>query len=109
MPVALADKYDGWSSRNVVDCYLKLCRVLFERIGSRCRYWLTFNEINAVRGYASCGTRNVYNQTHYQAVHQQFLASALATKMADPYTHLTLPTTTHDYISLVHTPYTKNY
>ena len=81
MPVALADKYDGWSSRHVIDCYLKLCRVLFERIGSRCRYWLTFNEINAVRGYASCGTRNVDNQTHYQAVHHMFLASALATKM----------------------------
>lgn len=81
IPVYLAETYDGWSSRHVIDCYLKLCRVLFERIGSRCRYWLTFNEINAVRGYASCGTRKVDARTHYQAVHHMFVASALATQM----------------------------
>lgn len=81
MPVLLAEKYDGWSSRHVIDCYLKYCRALFTRYGGKCRYWLTFNEVNAVRGFAACGTHKCDNQTHYQAIHHMFLASALAVKL----------------------------
>ena len=81
MPVYLAEKYDGWSSRHVVDCYVKYARVLFERFGKRCKYWLTFNEINAVRGFVACGTHKCDNQTHYNAAHNMFIASALAVKM----------------------------
>lgn len=81
LPLFLAETYDGWSDRHTIDCYLKYCRVLFERFGSRCKYWLTFNEINAARGYASCGTHKSDSQTHYQAVHHMFVASALAVKL----------------------------
>lgn len=81
LPVYLAEHYDGWSSRHTIDCYLKYCKVLFERYGKKCRYWLTFNEINAVRGFAACGTHKCDNQTHYNAVHNMFLASAQAVKM----------------------------
>lgn len=81
LPLYLAETYDGWSGRETIDCYLNYCKVLFERFGKRCRYWLTFNEINAVRGYAACGTHKADNQTHYNAVHNMFLASAQAVKM----------------------------
>ena len=81
MPVYLAEHYDGWSSRHVVDCYVKYARVLFERFGRRCKYWLTFNEINAVRGFVACGTHKCDNQTHYNAAHNMFIASALVVKM----------------------------
>lgn len=81
LPVYLAEHYDGWSSRHTIECYVKYCRTLFERFGKRCRYWLTFNEINAVRGYATCGTHKCDNQTHYHAVHNMFLASAKAVKL----------------------------
>lgn len=81
LPLYLAETYDGWSSRHTIDCYIKYCKVLFERFGKRCKYWLTFNEINAVRGYACCGTHRCDNQTHYQAVHHMFLASALSVKL----------------------------
>ncbi|MBR1420295.1 MAG: glycoside hydrolase family 1 protein [Selenomonadaceae bacterium] len=81
LPMNLAEKYDGWSSRKTIDLYLNYCRVLFERFGSRCKYWLTFNEINAVRGFTSCGTHKADNQTHYNAVHNMFLASAQAVKL----------------------------
>ncbi len=80
-PILLAEHYDGWSSRKTIDCYLKYCRVLFERFGKRCKYWLTFNEINAVRGFAACGTHQCDNQTHYNAVHNMFLASAEAVRL----------------------------
>ena len=81
LPAALALKYDGWSSRHTIDCYLRYCRTLFERFGKRCRYWLTSTEINAVRGFPACGTRKADNQTHYNAVHNMFLASAQAVKL----------------------------
>lgn len=81
LPAGLAKAYDGWSGRQTIDCYLRYCRTLFERFGKRCRYWLTFNEINAVRGFAACGTRKADDQTHYNAVHNMFLASARAVQL----------------------------
>lgn len=81
LPVYLADNYDGWGSRHTIDCYIKYCKVLFERYGKDCKYWLTFNEINAVKGYAACGTYKCDGQTHYNAVHNMFVASAKAVKM----------------------------
>lgn len=82
IPAYLADEYDGWSSRHVIDCYLKLCRSLFERFKGKVKYWLSFNELNVVKGYAQMGTHKIDAQTHYQAMHHIFVASALATKMA---------------------------
>lgn len=81
LPLGLAMKYDGWSGRATIDCYLQYCRVLFERYGKRCKYWLTFNEVNAVRGFAACGTRRSDDQTHYNAVHNMLLASAGAVRL----------------------------
>lgn len=81
LPAHLAKTYGGWESRHVIDCYLKLCRVLFERIGAKCKYWLTFNEINAIAGYIATGSHKTDEQTHYQCIHHMFVASALAVKM----------------------------
>lgn len=81
LPMDLALKYDGWSSRHVIDCYVKYCKTLFERYGDRCHYWLTFNEINAVRGFGPCGTRQSEGQDRYQAAHHMFVASARAVKL----------------------------
>ena len=81
LPMHLALKYDGWSSRHVIECYVKYCKTLFERYGNRCRYWLTFNEINAVRGFGPCGTRQSEGQDRYQAAHHMFVASARAVKL----------------------------
>ena len=76
MPMHLALKYGGWSNRFVIDCYVKYCKTLFERYGKRCKYWLTFNEINAVRGFGPCGTKESDGKVRYQADHHMFVASA---------------------------------
>lgn len=44
LPAALLDKYDGWSSRHVVDLYARYARIAFERYGDRVHQWFTFNE-----------------------------------------------------------------
>lgn len=92
MPYALIEKYNGWNSREVIDLYVKYCKVIFERYKDMVKYWLTFNEINAgtmpagvplalgcVRDYA--GPMLSYpaeQQVMYQCLHYQFVASAKA-------------------------------
>lgn len=82
IPYYLAETYDGWSSRHVIDCYEKLCHTLFSRFKGKVKYWLSFNELNAVRGYAMMGTHKADDQTHFQAMHHIFLASARCVKLA---------------------------
>ena len=81
LPAYLAEKYNGWEDRHTIDCYLNLCRALFERIGFKCKYWLTFNEINAIAGYIATGSPRTDAQTHYRCIHNMFLASARAVKI----------------------------
>ncbi|MHC5247758.1 glycoside hydrolase family 1 protein [Enterococcus sp. LJL90] len=44
VPAVLSDKYDGWSSRKVVDLYAGYAKIAFERFGDRVKQWFTFNE-----------------------------------------------------------------
>ena len=44
LPVYLMDKYDGWSSKHVIDLYVEYARIVFERYGDRVKHWFTFNE-----------------------------------------------------------------
>ena len=87
-PLALARKHDGWVSRAMIDHYARYARTLFERYGSRVKYWLTFNEINSVlhAPFLSGGIVTPKDQLSptdlYRAVHHELVASALATKIA---------------------------
>lgn len=96
MPYALIEKYNGWSSREVIDLYLEYCKVLFDRYKDLVKYWLTFNEINAgtmpsgvplslgcVKGYTGpMLTYPVNLQMMYQCLHHQFIASGKAVILA---------------------------
>ena len=63
-------------------------RVLFDRYGSRVKYWLTFNEINSVlhepfmNGAITSPKEELSPTELYQAVHHELVASALATRIA---------------------------
>lgn len=96
MPYALVENYNGWASRACIQYFMNYCKVIFERYQNKVKYWLTFNEINAGTGtmgaVLSLGTIQGYEgsvlqvpddkQTRYQAMHHQFVASALAVKYA---------------------------
>ncbi len=47
IPLGLLD-YGSWESRKIVDCFCRYAGVLLERYKGKVRYWLTFNEINAM-------------------------------------------------------------
>lgn len=102
-PYALTLKWNGWADRRTIDCFLRYARTCFTEFGDVVKLWLTFNEINMglidTTGLFSCGVMpeqepcvalNIrgggespaHRQLRYRAIHNQFVASALAVKMA---------------------------
>lgn len=82
IPMYLADNFDGWSDRRVVDYYVFLCETIFNRFNNKVKYWMTFNEINFLRSWTQIGIRSVEPQSKYQALHHIFIASAKVVKLA---------------------------
>jgi 6-phospho-beta-glucosidase len=96
LPYGLVETFNGWYGREVIDCFVRYCEVIFERYQNKVKYWLTFNEINSgtmpmgavlslgtVKGY--CGPVTQVpdeKQIRFQALHHQFVASAKAVKLA---------------------------
>lgn len=101
MPFDLARRFDGWLSRETISHFHRYVETVFQRFQGKVRYWLTFNEINAGqmpigdvistsmiaghRGPIDESSRT--DQERYQALHHQFLASAMAANLA----HTTYP------------------
>ncbi len=87
-PLHLAKQYDGWVNRKLIGFYERYARTLFERYGSRVKYWLTFNEINSVlhAPLMSGGIWTPKDQLSakdlYQAIHHELVASASVTRIA---------------------------
>ncbi len=46
MPLALAQKYNGFSDRHVVDAFIRYGQEMVDRFADRVPYWITFNEQN---------------------------------------------------------------
>lgn len=91
MPLYLVDTYDGWVSREVVDMFVKYATVCFKRYKGLVKYWLTFNEIDSVfrHAFTTVGvveekyeSKKKAEEAIYQALHHQFVASSLVTKIA---------------------------
>ena len=87
-PLNLARKYNGWVSRDLIGFYEKYVRTIYARYKDKVKYWLTFNEINAMlhepfmSGAINTPKEELSQQDLYQAVHHAMVASALAVKIA---------------------------
>ena len=97
VPFNLTKKWNAWADRRMINCYLNFCKAIFTRYKGKVKYWLTFNEINSATtpmgGFLSQGILNEIKtmafmeqvdnpQNRFQGLHHQFVASALAVKMA---------------------------
>ncbi len=84
IPLNLAVKYNGFADRKVIDFFVTYAKTVMERYRGLVKYYLTFNEINAISiiGYIAGGVIDDTPQTRAQAAHNQFLASALTVKAA---------------------------
>jgi 6-phospho-beta-glucosidase len=85
VPLALAEKYNGFASRKVVDLFEKYARTIFERFGSKVKYWITFNEQNLVLPIVELWGAKAPEGAdeeafRYQVCHNAFIAHAKATK-----------------------------
>ena len=65
---------------------MKYCVTLFERYKGKVKYWILLNQINCLGGwgeFSSLGLLEGYSKNDvYQALHNQFVACAKATKAA---------------------------
>lgn len=90
MPLSLSLKYNGWVERRVIDDFVRFSTVCFDQFGKYVKYWLTFNEIDSIfrHPFTTAGIIEdrcevgKYEQDIYQALHHQFVASAMVTKIA---------------------------
>lgn len=86
-PLALAKKYNGWLDRRTISFFERFAKTVFERYKDKVKYWLTFNEINAIlKAPFMCGAiltdkEQLSPSQLYTAMHYQLVASASVTKM----------------------------
>lgn len=86
LPNALAEKYNGFASRKVVDLFADYAKLVFERYKDKVKYWITFNEQNLVlimNEYWGVTTTEGANREALacQVTHNVFIAHAKATKL----------------------------
>lgn len=86
-PLHLSKKYDGWVNRKMIEFFTRYVETIFTRYKDKVKYWLTFNEINSIL-YEPFVSGGIYTdkskltmQDLYQAIHHEFVASAMAVKL----------------------------
>lgn len=97
MPYALADKYNGWADRRLIDFFFTYAKFCLDRWHAKVPWWLTFNEVNTginekvdavlstsmISGFT--GTQEQATSTaqmRLNALHYQLLAGAKIVKYA---------------------------
>ena len=93
MPVALVEKYNGWTDRRMISVFHRYTKTLFARYGTQVKYWIVFNEINAnvndIKGHHEYAIHTGIHfrpeddraQLVYQACHHMFTACADTVKL----------------------------
>lgn len=86
LPLNLSLKYGGWTDKKLIQLFENYSRVCFESFPT-VKYWLTFNEIDSIErhpfisgGIIESEIEGDKEPVYIQAFHNQFVASALATK-----------------------------
>lgn len=88
MPLHLVTKYGGFANKEVLDFFTRYSRILLERYGHKVNKWIVFNQINLIPTvqFKSLGIYDGQSdnmeELMYQAVHNQFLASAKTKEIA---------------------------
>ncbi|MBF0580396.1 glycoside hydrolase family 1 protein [Erysipelotrichaceae bacterium RD49] len=105
IPWNIVTKYGGFSNRKTIDLFLKYTETVFKRYKDKVKYWLTFNELNITCREIHGGQHALFSlglmdeedinskeriplsklktnpQRMFEALHNAFVASALAVKM----------------------------
>ena len=87
-PLQVSFDCDGWYDRVMIEHFVRYATTYYARYGHLVKFWLTFNEIDSVfrQPWSTLGHCEDHypaerrEEMIYQSVHNQFVASALATK-----------------------------
>lgn len=88
-PLHLVLQYDCWYDHRTIGFFERYVRAISARYNGKVKYWLTFNEVDSIlrHPYTTGGLvedrfqgKN-FEEVLFQAMHHQFVASALATKI----------------------------
>jgi 6-phospho-beta-glucosidase len=81
-PVAITLNYGGWHNRQVIDLFVKYGKVVLDRYKDKVKYWIAINQINLIQfepfnsTAIAYDTVENYEEASFQAIHNQFVASA---------------------------------
>ena len=87
LPLKLVTEYGGWRDKRLIEFYARFARTCFERYRGKVKYWILINQINLiyVESFNSlgilCDQADNLEEAKYQAIHNQFVACSLATKL----------------------------
>ena len=87
LPLKLVTEYGGWRDKRLIEFYARFARTCFERYQGKVKYWILINQINLiyVESFNSlgilCDQVDNLEEAKYQAIHNQFVACSLATKL----------------------------
>ncbi|MCF0106719.1 MAG: family 1 glycosylhydrolase [Holdemanella sp.] len=86
-PLGLVNNYGGFKNRACIGFFERYAKTCIERFAGLVKYYLTFNEINAMdmMPYMGGGLMDQSEQAKAQGAHNQFVASSLAVKAAHEY------------------------
>lgn len=95
IPLNLTLNYKGWYSREVIEFFERYCKTVFDRYNGKVKYWILINQINLIahESFNHLGVAedvvDDLNSAKYQAVHNEMVACARATKYAhEKYPHM---------------------
>ncbi|MCI8517263.1 MAG: family 1 glycosylhydrolase [Hungatella sp.] len=88
-PLHFVMEYNGWYDRRSIGFFTRYVDVITRRYRGKVKYWLTFNEVDSILRHPfmtgglieSRFAPEKFEEAEYQAMHHQFVASALATKI----------------------------
>lgn len=83
-PLPLITRFGGWKDRHLIDAFAHYAEIVMKHYQGKVKYWLTFNEINAMdmAPYMGGGLIDGSEQNRAQGAHNQFVASSKAVKIA---------------------------
>lgn len=85
-PLYICTEYNGWYERRVIDWFVLYVKTVVERFKGKVKYYLTFNEVDSILRHPfmtgglieSRFDPDKFEEVEYQAMHHQFVASAMA-------------------------------
>lgn len=79
-PLSLINRFGGWKDRKMIDIFVHYADIVMNHYKGKVKYWLTFNEINAMdmAPYMGGGLIDGSKQNRAQGAHNQFVASRSA-------------------------------